>query len=96
MFKLVMAMLCFVMALAACVAIVAEADDAPAGGCWVCAIRPPASNDSLKNPHDDDPAIEPPAESDVIPEDTRREPLFNARDCDQVHDVLLHCNHLET
>ena len=88
-------MLCFMMALAACVATVVDASDSP-GKCWICSVHPPAADESLKNPHDDDPAIEPPAESDVIPEDTRREPLFNARDCDQVHDVLLHCNHLET
>lgn len=78
------------------------AADEPEGKCWVCSIHPPgyspqdprsSAPDSPQNPHDDDPAIDPP---DVIPEDTRHEPLFNDRDCDKVHDLLLNCNHLET
>ena len=89
MFKLVMAMLCFMMALVACVAIVAEADEAP-GKCWVCSIKPPAHSSDTKPVTEPKPA--PPA-PDVIPCCARPDPLFDPDLCDADHQLLLNCVH---
>jgi hypothetical protein len=91
MFKLVMAMLCFVMALAACAAIVTEADEAP-GKCWVCIIKPPAVSP------DTQPAVEPKSKPKApeLPTNDRPDPLFDLSLCDADYQLYFNCDHFKT